>query len=79
MLGKLVPCGGGPPTPLLRPKLLVGRRSSCHIPLPFATVSARHCDLELLDGSWRVRDLGSSNGTRVNGLLCTAPAPGEEG
>jgi adenylate cyclase len=67
MLGQLVPCGGGPPIPLLKPKLLVGRHAGCDIPLRFASVSGRHCELEFKDGYWLVRDLGSSNGTRVNG------------
>jgi adenylate cyclase len=70
MLGKLVPCGGGPPIPLLRPRLVVGRQRGCDIPLCFATISGRHCELELRDGYWFVRDLGSRNGTRVNGTPC---------
>jgi len=71
MLGKLVPCGGGPPVPLLKPKLVVGRHDSCDVPLHAIVVPARHCELELRDGYWFVRDLGSSNGTRVNGARCT--------
>jgi adenylate cyclase len=71
MLGKLTPCGGGPPILLLKPKLLVGRQRDCDIPLCFPSVSARHCELELLDGYWTVRDLGSTNGTLVNGTACT--------
>jgi adenylate cyclase len=35
-----------------------------------AIVSARHCELEYRDGNWFVRDLNSSNGTRVNGRPC---------
>jgi adenylate cyclase len=71
MLGKLVPCGGGPPIPLLQPRLVVGRHDSCDVPLRIITVSSRHCELELRDGYWFVRDLKSSNGTRVNGAPCT--------
>jgi adenylate cyclase len=71
MLGQLVPCGGGPPIALHKPKLLVGRQKSCDIPLALGTVSGRHCELEFVGGFWFVRDLGSSNGTRVNGALCT--------
>ncbi len=71
MLGKLAPCGGGPPIPLLKPHLVVGRRPDCDVPLSFPSVSSRHCELELLEGYWHVRDLGSTNGTRVNGNPCT--------
>jgi adenylate cyclase len=71
MLGKLMPTGGGPPIPLLKPKLLIGRQSTCDIPLSYPAVSSRHCELEFRDAYWRMRDLGSSNGTRINGIVCT--------
>jgi pSer/pThr/pTyr-binding forkhead associated (FHA) protein len=70
MLGELVPCAGGPPIPLRKPRLVLGRHRDCDVPLGFSTISGRHCELELRDGYWMVRDLGSSNGTRVNGTLC---------
>jgi adenylate cyclase len=70
MLGELVPCGGGDPIPLLRPALLVGRRSRCDIALPFPNISSHHCNLELINGYWLVRDLGSRNGIKVNGVRC---------
>lgn len=64
---ELVPVGGGDAIPLVRPKLTVGRRESCDICLRFPNVSGQHCQLELRDGVWFIRDLGSTNGTRVNG------------
>jgi adenylate cyclase len=70
MLGELVPCAGGPPIPLRKPKLLLGRQPFCDVPLCYPSVSSRHCELEFRDGFWFVRDLGSSNGTRVNGTPC---------
>lgn len=70
MLGELTPCGGGDPIPLLGRKLMVGRRSSCDICLRFPNVSSQHCELELKGGYWHVRDLGSSNGIKVNGEQC---------
>jgi pSer/pThr/pTyr-binding forkhead associated (FHA) protein len=71
-LGELVPCGGGEPLPLLRPKVLIGRAGHCDIVLRYATVSARHCELEMVEGFWRVQDLGSHNGIRVDGEKCQA-------
>lgn len=67
MLGKLVPCGGGVPIPLLRKTLVLGRRPECDITIPCAMVSSRHCLLEFNEGYWWVRDLQSRNGTAVNG------------
>ena len=58
MLGELIPRGGGDPIPLQKTTLLIGRRSSCDIALRFANVSSRHCELELINGYWQVRDLG---------------------
>lgn len=80
MLGKLIPCGGGDTIPLASPKLLVGRRSSCDIKLDFPNVSSHHCEFELKDGYWYIRDLGSSNGIKVNGerIASKCLMPGDE-
>ncbi len=80
MLGELNPCGGGDSIPLLHEKLLVGRRSSCDICLAKSNVSSHHCELELQKGYWHVRDLGSTNGVKVNGerTLQSALLPGDE-
>ncbi len=80
MFGELVPQGGGDPVPLLKTRLLVGRRDSCDIALRFQNVSSRHCELEFVDGYWLVRDLGSSNGTKVNGVRVRSKwvLPGDE-
>ena len=44
------------------------------------TVSRRHAELRLREGSWILRDLGSSNGTWVNGrrVMEAEVAPGDE-
>jgi adenylate cyclase len=70
MFGELVPCGGGSPIPLRKTRLVVGRTADCDVPLPFPTVSSRHCQLEFRDGHWHVTDQGSRNGVRVNGVRC---------
>ncbi|MEM7810800.1 MAG: FHA domain-containing protein [Planctomycetota bacterium] len=64
--GELIPKGGGDVIPLLADRLLVGRRPDCDVALTFPNVSSRHCELAFEDGYWRVRDLGSSNGTKVD-------------
>jgi two-component system, NtrC family, sensor kinase len=43
-------------------------RESRQIPITDHTVSRRHCQLEPTSGKWILKDLGSSNGTYVNGL-----------
>ena len=57
--GELVPLGGGDNIPLLKKKLVIGRRPDCDITLRFPNVSSYHCELELVDGYWFIRDLGS--------------------
>ena len=80
MLGELLPTGGGDPIPLLKAKLLIGRRDECDITLRFPNVSSHHCELNLIDGYWQIRDLNSSNGIKVNGVRCPQNwlLPGDE-
>jgi adenylate cyclase len=70
----------GDPIPLLKPKLLIGRRDNCDIRLNFQNISGQHCQLELLNGYWHVRDLRSRNGIKVNGMRCDTKwlLPGDE-
>src|SRR4051812_21588916 len=49
---------------------LVGRESR-QLPLTDNTVSRRHAELVPGDDGWILRDLGSSNGTYINGLRIT--------
>ncbi len=45
----------------------VGRHDDCLIRIKSSQVSRRHCELHEASGTLTVRDLGSSNGTFVNG------------
>jgi FHA domain-containing protein/uncharacterized protein DUF1707 len=60
-----------PPTGLLsgvsHGRITLGRSSSCQLVFDDDTVSRRHAALVCRDGAWHVVDLGSSNGTYVNG------------
>ena len=58
----------------------VGRSSSNGIQLLDGTVSKEHAEFTLDGPEWKVRDLGSRNGTRVNGKDAAVPlaiAPGD--
>lgn len=46
---------------------IVGRSSACNVRLAEPRASAEHARLTYRDGVWTVRDLGSRNGTFVNG------------
>jgi adenylate cyclase len=70
MLSQLLPCGGGSAIPLLKPRLLVGRTADCDVPIPLGVISSKHCLLEQLQGVWQVKDLGSRNGIRIDGVRC---------
>ena len=46
---------------------VIGRRHSCDLCIPLMSVSRRHCQLNYDEGVLKIRDLGSSNGTYLNG------------
>jgi pSer/pThr/pTyr-binding forkhead associated (FHA) protein len=49
---------------------ILGRGSECHVRFDSDWVSRQHCQLRVGASGASVRDLGSRNGTLVNGLLC---------
>lgn len=57
----------GETIPIRRGKLLIGREEDCHLRPESEFVSRHHCVLLLDDYTLRIRDLGSKNGTFVNG------------
>jgi len=69
ILGVMQPVGGGDPIPLTKAEMVLGRRPGCDIRLDYENISGKHCTLRFLNGIWMVRDLGSTNGTTVNGSL----------
>jgi pSer/pThr/pTyr-binding forkhead associated (FHA) protein len=52
---------------ILAGKLLIGREDDCHLRSASEFVSRHHCVLLLDEFTLRIRDLGSQNGTFVNG------------
>jgi pSer/pThr/pTyr-binding forkhead associated (FHA) protein len=64
---QLVPIDGTPPIDIVKDLTLVGRREECDLRIPHKSVSKMHCIIVRTDGLLLLRDLGSTNGTRVNG------------
>src|SRR5579883_3176222 len=67
MRAQLVPLEGGPPLEVTKEMTLVGRQEDCDLRLDHKSVSKMHCVIVKTDGLLLLRDLGSTNGTRVNG------------
>lgn len=57
---------------------ILGRESD-QISLSDISVSRRHAEVRPKDGTWILRDLGSSNGTYLNGVRIDEPAPLKHG
>src|SRR5262245_22356129 len=67
MKAELVPDNGDPPIPITRDLTVVGRRAYCDVVIADPSLSKRHCVLVKTDGLLIVRDLASTNGTKVKG------------
>lgn len=67
MRAVLVPLEGGSPVEIAKDMTLVGRQEDMDIRIDHKSVSKVHCVLVKTDGLVLLRDLGSTNGTRVNG------------
>ena len=67
----LVSLDGGPPVALKGNRVVIGRDHDCDIAVSSGLVSGRHCELQFDGSAWRVVDLGSKNGTQVNGAAVT--------
>jgi pSer/pThr/pTyr-binding forkhead associated (FHA) protein len=58
----------GPNIPLDKPIVLLGRHQECDIQLASRKVSRRHCCIAQVHDYLVIRDLGSTNGIRINGV-----------
>ena len=70
----------GPSILVDKPVLLFGRHQECDVQLNSKKVSRRHCCIAQVNDYLVVRDLGSTNGIRINGQRVTEGKlhPGDE-
>jgi pSer/pThr/pTyr-binding forkhead associated (FHA) protein len=65
------PAGAGPDQsrdiPITKDEFLIGRGSDCDLRLRQSAISRHHCLIRTQGGELTLMDLGSSNGTYVNG------------
>ncbi|WP_028050072.1 BTAD domain-containing putative transcriptional regulator [Cellulomonas sp. URHD0024] len=59
----------GTVVPLVRVRSLIGRQDGCHIRVRDSDVSRRHAAIVASAGGHALEDLGSTNGSYVNGVL----------
>jgi pSer/pThr/pTyr-binding forkhead associated (FHA) protein len=67
MRAQLAPVDGGQPIEIVKDLIVVGRKEDCDVRLEHKSVSKMHCVIVKSDNLLLLRDLGSTNGTRVNG------------
>jgi pSer/pThr/pTyr-binding forkhead associated (FHA) protein len=67
MRARLVSLDGGQTVDLVKDLTLIGRDEDCDVRLDHKSISKLHCVIVKTDGLLLIRDLGSTNGTRVNG------------
>jgi len=81
MQAKLISLDGDRPIVLSKDVTVVGRkRGVCDVFIDRSSVSKLHCVIVKTDGLLFIRDLGSTNGTKVNGqrVVRGALLPGDE-
>lgn len=55
--------------------LLIGRSSSCHLSLKDEFASGEHCKISVENGTFFIEDLGSTNGTLIDGEQIDRKSP----
>jgi len=81
MIAKLIPVEKGREIVINRDVTVVGRKEGiCDLVIEHPSISKMHCIVTRTDGLLFIRDLGSTNGTKVNGqrVLRGAILPGDE-
>ncbi len=67
MKAELVPDNGDPPITITRDVTVVGRKEYCDVVIDHHSLSKRHAVVVKTDGLLVIRDLATTNGTKVKG------------
>lgn len=72
---------GVPPIPVYDKKIIIGRGTNHVLAIPDNSISRNHVEVTFKDGEILITDLGTSNGTRIDGeaIPPNVPMPYEEG
>lgn len=62
-----------------RETFIIGRHSSCDLSIPDGRLSREHLKIERFDGEYFASDLGSSNGSTLNGGVFSGPVKLNDG
>lgn len=76
MIVKLIVHGGkneGAVIVVNKPQFVIGRLPECNLRIESKALSRRHAQIDVNDGSVTIKDLGSTNGTFVDGKKITEP------
>ena len=64
---------------LAKPLFTIGKSPINDLALDKIAISRQHCEIALANGTYTIRDMGSRNGTYVDGRRITAPTPLTDG
>jgi hypothetical protein len=56
---------------LTKESTLIGRNPACDITLDHGSISRQHCLVQITERGLHIKDLGTTNGTKVNGISMT--------
>src|SRR5262245_54042817 len=77
MTAKLIEPGSGAErtreTPLTGEEFVIGRGVDCNLRVPLESISRHHCMIRIQSDEFTLMDLGSSNGTYLNGQRVRSP------
>ena len=64
---------------LTPPAVTLGRETDNDLSLLVEGISRYHAKIDFSDNVWTIRDLGSTNGTKIDGSVIAGPTPLKDG